>query len=56
MADIKQETIQTVDPMLTYIFDEAGNVIAGGRLVPTKPSLRELVAHTERYILSTLHR
>lgn len=56
MADIKQETIQTVDPMLSCIFDEAGNVIAGGRLVPTTPSLRELVAHTERYILSTLHR
>ena len=56
MADIKQETIQTVDPMLSCIFDKAGNVIAGGRLVSTKPSLRELVTHTERYILSTLHR
>lgn len=56
MADIKQETIQTIDPMLTCIFDEAGNVIAGGRLVPTMPSLRELVARTEGYILSTLRR
>lgn len=56
MADIKQETFQTVDPMLSCIFDEAGNVIAGGRLVPTMPSLRELMTRVERYILTTLHR
>ena len=49
MADIKQETIQTVDPMLTCIFDKAGNVVAGGKLVSTyKFSLRDLVERVER--------
>ena len=56
MTDIKQETFETVDPTLSCIFDKAGNVVAGGKLVPSRPSLRELVARTERYILSTLCR
>lgn len=57
MADIKQETINTVDPMLSCIFDKAGNVVAGGKLVSTyKFSLRDLVERVERYILATLHR
>ena len=55
MADIKQETIQTVDPMLSCIFDKTGNVIAGGKLIPTyKSHLHELVDRTRDYIIDTL--